>query len=64
MAVEIEFTREGEVRGDFQITGAAQNSIIPKGQKLDIDVILLDRLVALIKALVFPPPSIEGHQKI
>jgi hypothetical protein len=55
MAVEIEFTREGEVRGDFQVTGTAQNRIIPRGQKLDIDVILLDRLVAFIKALVFPP---------
>jgi hypothetical protein len=52
MAVAIEFTREGEVRGDFQIAGTAQNRIIPRGQKLDIDVILLDRLVAFVKALI------------
>jgi hypothetical protein len=45
MAVEIEFTREGQVRGDFQITRAAQNRIV------DIDVILLDRFVAFIKGV-------------
>jgi hypothetical protein len=48
VAVEIEFTREGEIRGDFQITRAAQNRI------MYIDVILLDRFSALVKALVFP----------
>jgi hypothetical protein len=47
MAVEIEFTRKRQIRGDFQITGATQDSI------MYIDVILLDRLVAFIKALVF-----------
>jgi hypothetical protein len=45
VAVEIEFTREGEIRGDFQITGAAQHRIV------DIDVILLDRFSALQTSL-------------
>jgi hypothetical protein len=54
MAIEIEFTRKREIRGDFQVTGTAQNSIIPRGQKLNIDVILLDRFVAFVTALVFP----------
>jgi len=55
MAVAIEFTRKRQIRGDFQVTGTAQNRIIPRGQKLDIDVILLDRFSALVKALIFSP---------
>jgi hypothetical protein len=57
MAVEIELTRKRQIRRDFQVTGTAQNRIIPKGQKLNIDVILLDRFVAFVKALVFPPAT-------
>ncbi len=48
VAVEIEFTREGEIRGDYQVTGTAQDGI------MNIDVILLDRFVAFVKELVFP----------
>jgi len=49
MTVEIEFTREGQIRRDFEIAGTAKNRV------MEVDVVLLDRFVALVQHLMFLP---------
>ena len=46
MPVEIEFTGEGQVRGNFQVAGSAKNRV------MEVDVVLLDRFVALVQCLM------------
>jgi len=46
VTIEIEFTREGQIRRDIEIAGTAQNSV------MEVDVVLLDRFVALVERLM------------